>query len=558
MGPFCKPAPLFEGSYALQLALPRALLKPTSCTSGHKAEACSRVSLRADPGVYSGGAGQGSKGTTEPSLPRLEAGRQTPVPPPESTEAVQTALPPSIALDPEAAMKELAAAARSLATAVQLSSNAAVPPEAHESLTALRYLSLPQLDTQAMEIPCKIIFAEMSTPGEKRVQVKGVAASITRFVGETDHVAIFEVQATDPLLASLLQGPHHLRLGYSPLNRTQVFNNPTAILDAALEAAKPMKASLNVLEKCMEHGFASASEASELTALLLPIYVAEIPRFDQKFAWVGGKVFAPVATLSPAFACALDDLMRSPASSVSSAESLFSQVSMQAPHLSVAAREFAAFRVLTAVCKLHSLGIVHGDLKLRSIVVTLEGNVFFSALESARLVPLNKSCSPSISAAINTAGSLQAGRFSNAKKLVPSKVPAPAGGLSAAVQPTPSSNDASTECLTDSEQQLAYESVRLGVVLFQILSGGGLPFDMTEGGDVEESIKALQQGLFQPYEVNSRAAMELQKLGVDERWQACLLALLSLQQRHTAMQAAATYFPQALPPGNPPDTEARG
>ncbi|KAL8437955.1 hypothetical protein ACSSS7_000605 [Eimeria intestinalis] len=298
--------------------------------------------------AYSGAAGQDSKRTMQPSLPCIEGGRQIRVPLPKSTEALQALPPPPVALDPEAAMGELATAAGSIAAETQLSANRPVPPEARESLTALRYLTLPQLDTQAVEIPFKIIFAEIATPGEKQVQVKRVTASMTRFVGETAHVAVFEVQASDPLFARLLHGPHHLRLGYSPLAWDQVSNNPTAVLNAAIEGGKPTKASLSVLEKCMKRGFANAFEASESTALLLPIYVAEIPRFDQKFAWVGGKVFSPTATLSPPFVCALEGLMRPPTSTAPSGVKPSSQVSTQLPHLSVAAREFAAHRVLTA------------------------------------------------------------------------------------------------------------------------------------------------------------------------------------------------------------------
>ncbi|KAL8443653.1 hypothetical protein Emed_006671 [Eimeria media] len=518
--------------------------------------------------TYSAGAAQDSKRTMQPSpLPPAEAGGQKQVSLPESTEAVQPPPSPSVVLDREAAMRELAAAAESTAAAEKsLSSNQPVSPEARESLTALRYLSLPQLDTQALEVPCKIIFAEISTPIERQVQVKRVAASMTRFVGETDRVAIFEVHVSDPLFASLFQGPHHLRLGYSPVERDQAFYNPTAVLNAALKGGKPTKAILRVLEKCMQLGYANAVEASRLTALLLPIYVAKIPRFEQKFAWVGGKVYFPTATLSPAFVCSLADLLLLPstAPSVSPAENLTSTAPTQLPGLSVAAREYAAFRILTAVCKLHSLGTVHGDLTLRSIVVTRDGDVLLSALESARFVPLNASSKSSLSAATDTPTDLQADRTNtnNAEEpLTASEVAAPAGGVPVAVQPTLSSNDSSAGGLLDPQQELAQESVQLGMLLLQVLSGGTLPSALTETGNAAESIQASQQGgLFPPSEVVSSAAMELQRLGVSPRWQACVHALINSQQRQTALQAAATFIPEAVSPGDTssPDTEARG
>ncbi|KAL8450301.1 hypothetical protein Emag_003324 [Eimeria magna] len=416
MDPSYKPATFFQGSRALQFAPPRALLNPTTCISVHKAEPTPRLhSLQTDPHVgaavqpprnsdraYLGGAAQASNCTMQPSLPLAEAGGQKLVTLPESTEAMQLPPPPPMALDREAAMKELAAAAGSAAAATHPSSSQSMPPEARESLTALKYLTMPQFDTQAMEIPCKIIFAERSTPIQKQVQVP-----------------------------------------------------------------------------------------------------------------------------------------------------------MQLPHLSVAAREFAAFRILSAVRTLHSLRIVHGDLNLRSIVVTREGGVLVLALESAKFVALDAPSNSSFWAAIKTAKELQADRPSNAKKLLLSEV-VPAGELPVPVQPTPNSNDTSAACPLDSKEQLPHESVQLGVLLFQILPGGNFPSDLTEGGNVAATIKASQQGLFRPDEVVPRAAMELEKLGVSERWQACVHTFVHLQHRQTAVQAAATFSPVARSPGDPSENGARG
>ncbi|KAL8431028.1 hypothetical protein Efla_007612 [Eimeria flavescens] len=492
-------------------------------------------------------------GQREPSssAPPSAPGREAVQPVSEAAEppggSEQQAAPP----EPEAEMKELAAAVNALAEAKKLLPSQALPPEAKEALTALQYLTLPQLDQHAEGERTQVVFAELFTPGDKQVRLKQVAASVVRYVAQNSRVVIWEVQAAPSPVASFLPGSQHLRLGFTPLQGGKTPDSQSVLIAAAEDGARRADTAVKILQSFLKRGFPDAAAASRQTALLFPTFVAEIPRFGQPFAWVGKRVFATLATLSPAFSCSVKELLTQTAAGLAAATEEATTPPLAAvqplPPLSVAAREFIALRLLTSVYNLHALDFVHDALSLQAVVLTAEGNVFLSNLESASFVSPDESCQASSPpSSSKPATSLQAQPLSSS-----SESPAAPAASPADFQKPIGQEDKEAACLLGPEKTLANESVMLGMLLFQVLANGRLPFGLTTGAAAAEALLAMQQGVFRPAEGLPGAAVELKNLGVSQKWQACVEALLGTNGKQTVTQAAPAYFPEFISPNRP-------
>lgn len=419
------------------------------------------------------------------------------------------------------------------------------------SVSAMQFLALPQLEKRDVRA-ADIVLAKVSSLGMAQLQLFQVTESFKHFVEKTPQVAVFEMQATSFPFAAIIPALHHLRVGFGTLDK-QAADSPAAVLKAAGVGRNGVETTFKVLNKIMQLGYPSTDDAIETTALLLPIYSVDVSSFNQKYAWVGNTVFSPVAAITPAYECTFEGIIANTpktASILGSSQEMASTTAYLQP-LSVQSRERVALRILLAVCNLHSVGLVHGNITTQSIVVSASGNIYLSNLESSKAADDVEPCQLSASQTPPVVSSpvkddLHGQPESASGSQASTEAPMNSVHIRQAVTPeqpaATSTNSPDGLCIIGSEriqQKIADESFQLGAILFQVLSEGSVPMTIKRASDEvpDESRHEL------PGNEHVPNVEGLAKLGISENWQKAVDSLVG-NSRLTALQVRATYFPE--------------
>ena len=455
-------------------------------------------------------------------------------------------------------MAELAAVASESGKAWRSDLERQKSPEAVACLTALQHLSRPELGKHVVEAPFEILLAEIFTPGGKQVQVRQVAGTLRHFVKATSRAAVFELHANGPPFNLFMPGPHHLRLGFGHLHARQENALPSEVMEAAAAGGRNVERSFQILERLMQDGYPTVGEAIESSGLLLPMYAVEVPCFGQAYAWVGNTVFSQTASITPAYQCTLQQLIEPAKESSDSVgspgQAASTSVILERASLSIAAREFAALRILRAVCKLHTLGFSHGDITTQSIVIAEDGNVYLSDLEGAVTFGDSERCQTPPLPMTPDASSLPEGEVQrqptgSSTRIVPTDVVPGTPEATPLRSRISDGENLDAVCQIGQEglsQKYVAEAVNLGLLLFQVLSSGKLPSGLTKGPAPDEAQAALQEGICKSSNDAHAISAVLESVGVSEQWQNCVAALLHCEWRQTVLEVASVHFPDLL------------